>query len=121
MDSYTDKCPRPIPCGIKKFAYQCENIIIEPSHGNASIRAYIPAETGKEPYPNEEKKEIRHYELKIEKFTQNSISVCFEKVYKTGQKKTYHTTLSFSDLVNIIFENNPANIYNQEPPASTYM
>ena len=63
MSSYTEKCAPPIPIGVQRYAYQCENIVISPINGKMNMRGYVPRGGGKEPYPNAEKENIEHYEL----------------------------------------------------------
>lgn len=120
MSSYIDKCPKPIPIGKQKYAYQCENVIIEPFFGSVNIRGYIPHKSGNEPYPNQEKDIISCYDFKIDKFTDNSMEVSFKKKFKDGKEELYVTNMSFSDLVNTIFEGNPANIYKPEAPFNKF-
>lgn len=117
---YNEKCPKPIPIGRQKFAYQCENIVLEPIHGAISIRAYKPHNSGKEPYPNEEKDIIEHYTLQIEKFTGNVMSLCLTKKFIDGSEEVFVTNISFSDLANRLFENNPASNFRNEPPIKQY-
>jgi hypothetical protein len=117
---YTDKCEKPIPIGKQKFAYQCENIVLEPLFGTMNIRGYKPYQGGKEPYPNAEKELIEHYDLKIEKFTGNSMYVTLTKKFKDGSEQLVLTNVSFSDLVNRIFEGNPANFINHEAPINNF-
>lgn len=116
MDSYQEKCPKPIPIGVQKFAYQCEDLTLEPLFGTINIRGYIPFKGGKEPYPNLEKDIIAHYDLKIGRFTSNALEITFVKRFKDAGEEIYSVTVSFSDLVNRIFGNNPANVWKREPP-----
>lgn len=120
MSSYIDKCEKPIPIGKQKFAYQCENIVLEPLFGSINIRGYKPHQGGKEPYPNAEKELIEHYDLKIEKFTGNSMYVSFTKKFKNGTEEMYMTNVSFSDLVNTLFEGKPANVFKREAPIQQF-
>jgi hypothetical protein len=117
---YIEKCPRPIPIGKQKFAYQCENIVIEPLFGSANLRAFIPHNAGKEPYPNDEKDLVAHYDLKIEKHTANSIGVSLTKKYKDGSELVYDTTMSFADFANQLFTNFPVNLFRNEAPPKPF-
>jgi hypothetical protein len=100
-----------IPVGPKKFAYQQEGISIEQSF---SIKGFIPSHGGREPYLNDEKDVVQSYELKIEKFTNNSFTVTLYKTRKdtVEQRKQngfavirdgYQTTFDFAGFVNAIF------------------
>lgn len=120
MADYVDKCEKPIPIGKQKFAYQCENVVLEPSFGSIIIRGYKPFKNGAIPYPNDEKELIEHYDLKIERFTQNSMYVTLTKKFKDGSEKLILTNVSFSDLVNRILEGNPVNIIHHEPPTKQF-
>jgi hypothetical protein len=118
--SYVEECDPPIPIGRQKFAYQCENIALEPVAGSISIHAYIPSERGKEPYPNAEKEKVQHYELKISRFTANAIEISFTKRFKDGSEDLYLTNVSFSQLVNQLFTGNPANVWKHEAPVKQF-
>lgn len=118
---YTDKCPKPIPIGLQKFAYQCEPITMEPIHGAISIRGYKPSPAGKEPYPNEEKDKVAYYDLKIERFTGNAITLSLIKSFIDGSEEIFLTTVSFSDLANRLFENNPANNWKHAAPVKQFI
>lgn len=120
MDSYTEKCAPPIPIGIQRYAYQCENIVISPINGKMNMRGYVPDGRGKEPYPNPEKGKVEHYELEIARFTGNAISITFTKTFKDKSEETYQTNVSFSQLVNLLFEGNPANIWVCGPPVNRF-
>lgn len=113
---YTENCERPIPIGNQRFAYQCENISIEPVRNAVSIEGYIPRNKGTEPYPNAEADLIDKYELKIERHTGNSMAISFIKKYKNKAEKEYLTQVSFSDLVNRLFEGHPANVWERTAP-----
>ncbi len=117
---YNEKCPKPIPIGRQKFAYQCENINIQPIHGAMDIRAYTPHNGGKEPYPNTENDIIEHYDLKIERFTGNAISLCLTKKFKDGSEEIFLTNVSFADLVNRLFESHPANNWKNDAPTKQF-
>lgn len=117
---YTDKCKRPIPIGIQRYAYQCENIVIEPIHGAMSIRAFVPHGKGKEPYPNPEQDKIEHYQLEVRRFTGNAIELVFTKKLKDKSEEIFLTNVSFSDLVNRVFENKPANNWVNEAPVNHF-
>lgn len=117
---YQEHCEKPIPIGNVRYAYQCENISMQPIHGAIDIRAYVPFNKGKEPYPNDEKDVIEHYDLKIERFTANSMTLSFIKKFKDGREKQYMTTVSFAGLVNTLFENNPANVWEREAPVKKF-
>lgn len=117
---YTEKCDKPIPIGTQRYAYQCENISIEPVRNAVSIEGYIPSNKGKEPYPNIEAELIEKYEIKIERHTGNSISVSFVKRYKDKTQTEYLTTISFSELVNRIFKGFPANVWRREAPFNPF-
>lgn len=119
-EGYIEECPKPIPIGKQKFAYQCEDIVIEPLFGSANIRAYPPGNRGKEPYPNPEANLIQHYEIKIERFTGNSISLTLTKKFKDGATEVYHTNTSFSLLANSLFEGSPVNFFKEDPPMSNF-
>jgi hypothetical protein len=120
MSSYVEKCPKPIPIGLQEFAYQCETVVFEPIHGSISIHAFVPHNGGKQPYPNTEKDSIHHYELKIGRFTQNSIEITLTKTFKDKSEDIYTTNTSFSDLVNSLFAGGPANVYKHEAPINNY-
>lgn len=120
MSDYKDKCEKPIPIGKQKFAYQCENIVLEPLFGTINIRGYKPHQGGKEPYPNAEKELIEHYDLKIEKFTGNSMYVTLTKKFKDGSEDLVLTNVSFSDLVNRIFEGHPVNFIKHDAPIQQF-
>lgn len=113
---YSEKCKQPIPIGIQRYAYQCENIVIEPIHGAMSMRAYVPHGKGKEPYPNPEADKIEYYQLEIRRFTGNAIELLLTKKFKDKSEEVYLTNVSFSDLVNRLFTNNPANVWTNESP-----
>jgi len=117
--SYIEKCPKLIPIGKQKFAYQCENMNFG-TQGERKffITAFTPKGGGAEPYPNPEANEILTYELSIERFTQNSIQVEFTAKYRDGSTKVYSTNTSFSLLVNSIFEGGSANLFVHEPTQS---
>jgi len=119
MNDYTEECTPPIPIGRQKFAYQCENIVIQPLHGSVNVRAFIP-KGGKEPYPNSEKDKVEYYELIIERFTGNSISVEFIKHFKDKSEEQYSTNMSFSSLVNLLFTGHPANVWTREAPVNHF-
>lgn len=116
MIDYVEKCPKPIPIGKQEFAYQCEGVVLEPIHGSISIRGYVPYKGGSKPYPNPEKDTIEHYTLEIGRHTQNAIEVRFIKKFKDGSEDLFLTTLSYSDLVNLIFGDQPANIIHHNAP-----
>lgn len=120
-ENYSDRCQKPIPIGVQRYAYQCENIALEPIHGAISIRGYIPFKGGKEPYPNDEKDVIEYYDLRIERFTSNAIEVSLLKRFKDGTEYLYLTNVSFSDLANRIFEGNPANHWFRPAPKKEFL
>lgn len=120
MESYVEKCPKPIPIGNQEYAYQCENVFFEPIHGKINIRGSVPHNGGKLPYPNPEAKAISHYELEIGRFTGNSIEITFRKHYKDKSEDIFTTNTSFSVLVNTLFTGGPANIYKHEAPLHHY-
>jgi len=120
MSSFIENCPPPIPIGVQRYAYQCENFSMEPIHGAISIRAYPPGRGGKEPYPNPEGDKVEYYQLKIERNTSNAFSIVFEKIFKDGSKETYLTGCSFSQLVNTLFEGDGANIFKSEAPIKRF-
>ncbi len=120
VDSFLKKCNKPINIGMQRYAYQCETVVMEPIHGAISIRGYIPHGRGKEPYPNPEKDLIEYYELKIERFTQNAITLEFRKKFKDGSEELYYTNTSFSMLVNTLFEGGEANFWKTDPPVKRF-
>jgi hypothetical protein len=120
MSDYKDSCQPPIPIGKQRYAYQCENVFLEPIHGAISIRGYKPFSGGKEPYPNREKDQIDHYDLKIEKFTGNSITIEFTKTFKDKRQEEYMTTVSFAQLVNLLFTGQAANVFIKAAPINKF-
>jgi hypothetical protein len=120
VDRYNNECHPPIPIGVQRYAYQCENIVMEPIHGAISIHAFVPRNGGKEPYPNKEKDQIDHYELKIEKFTGNSISLLLSKRFKDKSEEVFLTNVSFADLVNRLFTGHPANHWINNAPVDRF-
>ncbi len=117
---YIEKTGKIIPIGIQEFAYQCENIIIEPSFGKCLIMGFIPHNGGKQPYPNDEADSINNYELEISKFTGNSIQLTITKNFKDGRKQVYTTNTSFSILVNCLFKGGPSSMYEHEAPMKSF-
>lgn len=120
MSTYTEELEPPIPIGRQKYAYQCENFVIEPLSGSANIIAWPPRGGGKEPYPNPEGDKIKTYHLKIERFTSNSMTIDLIKKFKDGSEIHYQTTVSFSDLANRLFTGSPANVFSHEPPPQKF-
>lgn len=118
--TYEEKCKKPIPIGIQRYAYQCENIVMEPIHGAINIRAFVPHGGGKEPYPNPEKETIDYYQLEISRFTGNSLEICFTKKFKDKSEEIFLTNVSFSSLINTLFENSPANHWTNEAPKNNF-
>lgn len=120
-DSYKKKHPKPIPIGKQEYAYQCEDLYFDFSkmHGSILIDGYAPGRHGKFPYPNEERKEVDKYELEL-RHQYNGIDVTLQKKYKDGRIGFYTTFLSFSDLVNRIFEGYPANSWIREAPEKMF-
>lgn len=119
--TFIEKLRKPIPVGRQDFAYQCENISIEPSFGEMLMRGYVPFKGGKEPYDNLEKDSIEHYELNLKRFTGNSLSVSLLKKFKDGSEVEYDTTMSFSFLVNRIFDGLPVTMYEKSPPRKDFL
>lgn len=97
-----------IPVGKQRFAYQCENISLV-----MNISGSIPSQIGSEPYDNDEKNVLRaygQYEFEIFRHTGNSMIVNLRKFYKDGKVELFTTTMSFSDLVNQVFNNCECNL-----------
>jgi hypothetical protein len=117
---YQEKCQKPIPIGKQLFAYQCENVSMEPVSGSINIRGWKPFKSGKEPYPNDEKELIDYYDLRIGRFTGNSIEIFFTKNFKDKSQELYLTNVSFSELVNRLFAGHPVNIWKNEPPVNRF-
>jgi hypothetical protein len=121
MSTYREHCNNPIPIGKQKFAYQCENISLVPVIDSINIRGWVPFKGGKEPYPNEERDKIDSYDLRIGRFTGNSMEIILTKTFKDRSREVYLTNVSFSDLVNRIFTGNPANIFQEEAPVNQFL
>ena len=121
MENYQEKCGKPIPIGKQEFAYQCENVALDPVAGAIVITGWIPSKRGAKPYPNEEQADIEHYQVKLSRFTQNAIEVQFCKRMKDGSEVLYLTTLSFSDVVNRLFEDHPAVVYDRVASVSAFI
>ncbi|PLW90002.1 hypothetical protein [Mucilaginibacter sp.] len=101
-----------IPIGRQEFAYQCENVGTP-----CIITGSIPHNNGSQPYPNEEKELIRQYgsyEIRIERFTGNSLTVSLFKNMKDGSVKCYQTSMSFAQLANQIFAGVEVNEYSED-------
>ncbi len=120
MDSYVHECQPPIPIGRQRYAYQCENVILSPINGKINIHGHAPFSGGKEPYPNPEKDIVDHYELEIARFTGNSIEVTFTKFFKDKSEEVYSTNVSFSQLVNLLYTGNSANVWKRNAPVNNF-
>lgn len=103
-----------IPVGKKDFAYQCENV-----DTICAIRGSIPRGGGVQGYLNDEKDRIKGYELRIQKFTGNSLTVTLTKfrsdIRKQRERQGYAITeekyqigMDFAELVNQIFRGKEA-------------
>lgn len=113
---YQKRQERPIPIGKQDFAYQCEDVFFDYLKDAVFIKGYKPSGRGKQPYPNEEIDLVEEYELKISQFTSNGIEVVFKKKYRDGRTGMYLNTISFSDLVNRLFEGHPSNSWTVDAP-----
>jgi len=109
MDLYQEKCHKPIPIGKQEYAYQFETVCLDPIQDELNIRGWKPQRRGKYPYPNSEIDKVKHYDLRISRSGDNKVDIYFVKKFKDQSEEVFTTTISFSDMVNRLFEGHPTN------------
>jgi len=116
-DSYKENHPKPIPIGKQEYAYQCEDVFFDftSMHGKMLIDGYPPTRGGKLPYPNPEAGDIEKYELELS-HCYNGVDVTLRKKYRDGRTGICTGFMSFSQLVNRLFEGHPASSWIREAP-----
>ncbi len=120
-ESFKKKHPKPIPIGKQEYAYQMESVFFDftEMHEKMLIDASPPDRGGKEPYPNEEKQEIKKYEFEMRR-SYNGIEITLKKIYKDGRIGVVTTFVSFSQFVNRLFENHSASSWLHEAPKQMF-